>query len=474
VATKKDLTEAYAFSRRRLVTAFVSGAPGGREVEPARPGRTIVGGLALAVLLVAGAAVAGVFSPRVEEGWTDQPGLIVSKESGAAYVITNVEDGEEPVLRPVINITSAKLILGSDAAPTIIPDEHIDREQRGDDIGILGAPANVPDTDRLVDDDWTACTTPGSGIRLRVSTEAAVEPAPSGGALLVRVAGGGDRAVHVVAEGAEGEGLPPRAYSYRVPPSPSRDNLLGAIGLPEAGSAQPVPEEWLALFPRGGDLTREAFGLEGVGRPAAYARDQEGLSRARVGDVLDTGSEQLLLTQDGPAALDELAAAVYLGAGDETTHETSEPPVGERVAPPYADARWPSTLLQPLTGEHCAELSASADQRPAARIVTAPSGDASADGVGRRTRSVVVDEGAGAYVLSGAWDQTEGGDPHLVDSEGQRYPLVGADATVQLGYAGYPAPHVPDSWIELFHEGVPLSTSAALCPPTTDPGRPCD
>ena len=46
MATKKDLVEAYSFSRRRLVTAFVSGAPGGREVEPARPGRTIVGGVA--------------------------------------------------------------------------------------------------------------------------------------------------------------------------------------------------------------------------------------------------------------------------------------------------------------------------------------------------------------------------------------------------------------------------------------------
>ena len=58
MATKKDLVEAYSFSRRRLVTAFVSGAPGGREVEPTRPGRTIIGGIALAILLIAGAAVA--------------------------------------------------------------------------------------------------------------------------------------------------------------------------------------------------------------------------------------------------------------------------------------------------------------------------------------------------------------------------------------------------------------------------------
>ena len=81
MATKKDLVEAYSFSRRRLVTAFVSGAPGGREVEPARPGRTIVGGLALAVLLIAGAAIAGIFAPRAPADWTE-PGLIVSKETG--------------------------------------------------------------------------------------------------------------------------------------------------------------------------------------------------------------------------------------------------------------------------------------------------------------------------------------------------------------------------------------------------------
>jgi hypothetical protein len=114
VATKKDLVEAYSFSRRRLVTAFVSGAPGGREVEPSRPGRTIVGGVALAVLLAAGAAIAGVFAPRTPEDW-NQPGLIISKETGAAYVILESRQDE---LRPVINTTSAKLILGPGSEPT--------------------------------------------------------------------------------------------------------------------------------------------------------------------------------------------------------------------------------------------------------------------------------------------------------------------------------------------------------------------
>ena len=53
---RKDALEAYEFSRRRLVTAFLSGAPGGREVEPVSPGRVLVAGLVVAGLPLAGAS----------------------------------------------------------------------------------------------------------------------------------------------------------------------------------------------------------------------------------------------------------------------------------------------------------------------------------------------------------------------------------------------------------------------------------
>lgn len=471
MATKKDLTEAYAFSRRRLVTAFVSGAPGGREVEPARPGRTIVGGLALAVLLVAGAAIAGVFSPRVDEGWADRPGLIISKESGAAYVITEGEEGEEPVLRPVINITSAKLILGPDVAPTVIPDEYINEKERGDDIGILGAPANVPDEARLIESGWTACTDldQGDGIRVAVSEESEVET-PDNGGLLVRVKG--DPAVYVIAAGRPEDSEEVRAYSYRVPDSRVRDNLLDAVGLAQASSASPVPEEWLALFPRGGDLTRDAFGLEGEGGPATYARGLAGLEAAEIGDVVGTPGETLLLTLAGPAALDPFPAGVYL-AGDEPDIVLDEPPALDRDEPPYLDAKWPADPVTPVLGQQCAQLSAVAGERPGVQIVQNPAGEASAEDVERGDRSVVVDAGAGAFVLSGGWDQPTGGEPHVMDAKGQRYPLVGAATAGQLGYADYAAPTVPDPWVELFDRGVALSPTSALCPPTLKTGKSC-
>ena len=134
MATKRDLVEAHAFSRRRLVTAFVSGAPGGREVEPVRPGRTIVGGLALSVLLVLGAVIAGVFAPRTPEDW-NKVGLVVSKDDGGLYVVT--EQSDHPVLRPVINVTSAKLILGDLATdPTPLSSSFIQSQHIAEDVGI--------------------------------------------------------------------------------------------------------------------------------------------------------------------------------------------------------------------------------------------------------------------------------------------------------------------------------------------------
>src|SRR5919199_2837595 len=104
MASKRDLVEAHAFNRRRLVTAFLGGAPGGRELEPARPARAVVAGVVLAVLLLVGAAVAGYLRPGLPNGW-NQNSLVIARNSGARYVATG------GVLYPVANTTSARLLL---------------------------------------------------------------------------------------------------------------------------------------------------------------------------------------------------------------------------------------------------------------------------------------------------------------------------------------------------------------------------
>jgi type VII secretion protein EccB len=470
LATKKDLVEAYSFSRRRLVTAFVSGAPGGREVEPARPGRTVVGGLALAVLLAAGAAIAGVFSPTTPDDW-NKPGLLISKETGAAYVIT--KESEHPELRPVINSTSAKLILGADAEPTLISQDTIDDQHIGEDIGIFGAPASLPTSSLLIDSGWTACTAQNRGIRTTVSDDPDAVPA-GGTGVPVKV---GDQ-LYVIAQAEQTGKTVPGAYAYPVPVqigkggARSTDTLLDALNLEDADAAIEVPREWLNLFPTGDPLDWSSFQLDRFGEEPSKPLPDDGHD-VRVGELLaiDDGS-YFLMTDSGPVKLNDFEAGVYRNI---ITPKDKIPTVTELASVPNADfgdqilteSHWPSGIDQQILGEPCAQLTAAAGKAPRVQL-TSP-GDTTAVGdveVGKDDQ--VVDAGRGAYVLSGDWTDRDSGLPFVIDSKGQAYPLVGQGTADLLGYGDHPVSVVPDSWLDLFGCGVNLSQDAALSPPSED------
>lgn len=471
MATKRDLVEAHAFSRRRLVTAFVSGAPGGREVEPVRPGRTLLGGAALAVLLVAGAAIAGIFAPRTPEDWLTE-GLVVSRETPDPYVVLLDPESGEPVLHPVINITSAKLILGADATPRFVPQAAIDSVTPGSELGILGAPRNLPSSERLLGTGWTACLAPDAGVRFLVSDRPPPRAVPGGGYV---VRSGAD--YYLVAESRPEGTAPPAAYRYLLPSDGgARDNMLAALGLGTSAEAWEVTADWLALVPPGAALELGAFGLLDFGDPLDYVGGDSGIAAdARVGDVVAVDNQTLLLTSAGPAPLEPFDAAVYANvpAPPHRTYTPAEPPAVGRVEPPLVQAHWPDSTLAVVFGEYCLELHAAAGAAPSVTLGTDPTGDASAEGVAAGAVSVLVDSGRGAYVRSGDWGETSGGSQFVVDANGVAYPLDGPGAAGYLGYDAATAPLVPDSWLQLLAPGVTLSRDAALCPPGQDPGRPC-
>ncbi|MBS2939936.1 type VII secretion protein EccB [Nocardioides sp. J2M5] len=451
MATKKDLVEAHAFSRRRLVTAFVSGAPGGREVEPVRPGRVLIGGVALSVLLLAGAAIAGFLLGRPPAQWLDKGSFVISKDTGEQYVVLN----DDEVLQRVPNYVSAQLLLGdAELTPSTVRDKYIRGESLGPDLGIEGAPAGLPTSDELVDDGWTACTTADAGIQVAVQARPSVEDL-TGSAFLVS----SDDERWLIATSPSVGSDQGRAYRFPMPADATAASTLGQR-LDFSPTPVEVDADWLNLFPAGDPLDEASFGITDRGAPVTYSGSGTDFSAYRVGDLLHAPSgDYFLLGDEGPQELSAFAGQVYAAVVADQT-EIPESPSAD-FDDPDTPPEWPSAMPAAVTGGAlCAELHPGADADPEVTLATNPTGDAAPD-LPRGQHQVFVEPSAGAYVLSGSWSAADGGTAYVIDAKGLRYRLVGAEAPAYIGYGEVDPPLVPSAWVGFFEPGVPLSTNSA-------------
>ena len=465
MATKKDLVEAHAFSRRRLVTAFVSGAPGGREVEPVRPGRVLIGGVALSVLLLAGAAIAGFLLGRPPAQWLDEGSFVISKDTGEQYVV--LRGGDEPLLQRVPNYVSAQLLLGqAELTPFTVRDKYIRTVQLGEDLGIDAAPASLPSADELVDDDWTACTGAGLGIKLAVQRTPTVEDL-AGSAFLVRSEG----TTWLIATAPPVGSEQGSAYRLPMPADETESSTLG-VRLGFGASATEVDADWLNLFPLGDPLERASFGVTRAGEPVPYGSTGTDLSRYSIGDLLRSSSgAYYLLGDEKPERLSDFDAMVYdvVGTGTQELADDLSASFGD----PKTPAEWPSDVPQPITnGALCAVLHPDARADASLSLATNPTGaaDPAAPPAVRRGRHAVdVQPSAGAYVLSGSGAAAESGTPYVIDPKGAKYALVGPEVPDFLGFGDVEPPIVPSAWLEFFEPGVALSTNSARRVPEDAP-----
>ncbi|MDF9718060.1 type VII secretion protein EccB [Nocardioides sp. ChNu-153] len=459
MATKRDLVEAYGFSRRRLVTAFISGAPGGREVEPSRPGRAIVGGIALTVLVLAAAAVVGFLKPRADAGWADTEGLVIVEESGEQFLVQVDEEGGDTVLVPVVNTTSARLVLGPDLAPTTVPQEEVDRYALTETVGILNAPPSLPSPNRLVGSGWTACTGREQGVRIAVQESPDVTV--DGSAQVVRVG----EEHHLLALGQTDEEGNARAFRMQMPSDPAVLNeMLGLLRGPALEEVPEVSRGWLDLFPAADPLADASFAVEGqTGQPLAGVTLANG-APATVGTLATYNDGPVVLQAGGYQPLDAFAAAVYQSLRGAAPVEVSGD-VGTRGSAAGDPGRWPTDLPEFATGDRtdsfCAVLRTHDDVPPTVELAVRPGDAAAADGVPVGTVAPAVQQGRGAVVDSGGFGRGEAGDAFLVDAQGIRYALQG-NALTQLGYDGGSTPVVPASWVEGFECGVALAREEAL------------
>ncbi len=112
------------------------------------------------LILITGLAGCFVFSLIRPSGSAGNSAVLADRSTAALYVRV----GDD--LHPVLNLTSARLIVGHPVNPTTVKSSELDRFPRGNLIGIPGAPERMVQN-ASHDANWTVCDTVSGTPQLR-------------------------------------------------------------------------------------------------------------------------------------------------------------------------------------------------------------------------------------------------------------------------------------------------------------------
>jgi type VII secretion protein EccB len=461
--SRRDQVHAYFYIVSRLNAAVMQGRPDPYEPPNRRPMLGLVIGMLLAVVIAGGFGIYGIFRPGGDKSWRQTGVVIAVKENGARYLLL---DGQ---LRPVLNYTSARLVLGgaTDARIVRVPQGSLKGVPVGAPIGISGAPDSVPGPDRLYSGAWTVCAQPPSPAGRPGSTLIlgdTVEPVPlaTRQAFLVRTP---DRQAYLIWQG--------RRYHVTDPAAVA----LGYSGV----SSVLVTPAWLNPVPAGRDLSFPA--VPGRGRPGPAIGGRTSV----IGQVFElrspaTGAvERFLARSDGFVRLTATTAALLLAdpavrqayAGGVVTpipirpDEMASATVAKSTDLVEGYPPEPPTPMNDGGGLPCVGYRSSGDtvtvtaaRMPATALSGALPVPRAAAEVGTVDR-VLIAAGTGVLARNPYAPGTNGGATYLVTEYGVKYPLP-PGGLQSLGYAGRPPVDLPSELLELLPTGAVLDPAAAL------------
>ncbi|MFD0364580.1 type VII secretion protein EccB [Nocardia sp. GCM10030253] len=152
VVTKHQIS-GWRFLLRRIEHALVR-RDASMVDDPQRGRSTALAiGIAIVCVAIAGSAVMAFFKPAKKIGNSK---ILSEKDSGALFVNVNNR------LYPALNLTSARLIIGSPDKPVPVTRDELSKYPRGPWVGIPGAPGSIVDADER-DSSWTVCDTAKTG-----------------------------------------------------------------------------------------------------------------------------------------------------------------------------------------------------------------------------------------------------------------------------------------------------------------------
>ncbi len=461
----------YRFLRRRLEGALV-----GRDLTLAgtangplhAQGFALLTGSMLAALGVAGCAVLGALRPQPVLGAAP---VVLAQESGALYV--RVDD----VWHPVLNLASARLVLGSNASPQLVHESALSRARRGQLLGIPGAPLNLGEPLAPVDTVWTVCDSRG-----RVGSTTTAIVGPTAGTLTHRLAA--DQTVLVA--GDAGAPIYLLYHGQRAVVDPSDPVVARALRL-EGHRPRRVSRTLLTAVPEAPPIAVPPIADADGRRPSAIPGFPVGsvLRVLRAGGddyyvVLAGGVQRvgqvaadLLRLSDSRGARSIAAVAPDVIGDSPTVNILPVNTFPDRASAPLPDDD--GTLCASWTARHAgADVWLSAGQGLPLPAGQAPITLAQADNDGSALDAVYLPAGHSAYVrstgLTGA--NTEAGARYLVTEGGVRFGIHDDAAARALGL---PVVAAPAPWPvlaalpqgpELSRPGASVSRDTVVAPRT--------
>ncbi len=429
MASKSELLQAQAFNRRRLRTAFTSGAPGGRELPPGKPLRGVVVSVVLAILTVIVSLLIGTFTGSLPKGWGDGSIIVVQGE-GSRYVALG------DTLYPIRNLASARLLAGTSEI-TSVPANKLDGIDRDPTpVGIEGAPDHLPAPDRQYTGSWFSCV--AAAYPLEISTRLLDDPSgPPDQAALVK----DDDGEYWYIQGA-------RRYAVEA------DNVAVVasvfLGIDDVQAVPTVSALWLNLVvpgtPLGADLGRELGSDSGtaglmVGQAVQTEADGEIVAEYIVdgrGDLVPaTPFTRTLMT--AYVGVEPVVMTVAEATNLRNVNSDAVPDDWPRQVPVVAEDPTAACLQMEPSGDGpvVSVASAPAELEPGTRV-TPGSGTA------------VTSQGSGTGATYG-----------FVSEAGVFFPVESATDLALLGYKTDASVTVPASWTQLLAQGPTLSQAIA-------------
>jgi type VII secretion protein EccB len=434
MASRSEELRAHRFAMRRLLGAVVSQRSDAAVPQMRRSGGAIGAGIAIAVLSLGVVAAIGLISPKTPD-WRRSDAVIVEKETGARYVFL---DG---VLHPVLNYTSARLIVGGDGATTVsVSHADLASTQRGTPLGIPGAPDSLPAAGDLLAGGWSVCT----------DADARMAAVIAGGA-----AGGrslGDLAVYGrTSNGNQYLIWHNRRYLIADP------RVVVPVPLKGAGSPRSIPDVVINSLPPGSDLKAipidrgNASSVDNLTTGTVVYTgdgDQRVYGLVRPTDIaIITPLQKDILGDEGTGAPVRVDQQVFDGAAPALGVGSDWP----AQAPAFAGA---DTSL-------CVGLSAAGAVSGVGVGARIPGG---AEPVAGQSR-LVVPGGRAALVRAAASPGSSGtvaaAPTYLLTDDGERFPIADTDSLASLGYGSAKVLTLPSDVVDTLPIGVVLSRTAA-------------